>query len=381
MEEIKFNTEFLNEYFRQVIGKEKFYLEDIKRLPELIINANYAKITQHDFDILLNNIPSVQLEGFDLRGLTVTAIVINNWNAATEEEIEKFNNIGLGSILVNSFKSLTTEIIDKLNENFKYFMIRDALANRKHYTYYTKQDMKDILLKMEKIKKLIPDDATDLEKFMTIYKALGMKATYDFDGDSTQDSLPQNFSQVKARIEAERITRSLKGVLIDGKAVCEGFAWSLQKCLDYVGIEARCVAGRTSRESNHEWNQVKIDEEWYNVDLTKDSINIKNKAPLEYCLRSDEYFKEKGYIPDGYRKDIDELEALKPMEQCWQDYFMEEIEDVYSELNEYYENFGKISQRRISLREYKENAENREIDKNILNDIKEVVNSSQVIEI
>lgn len=67
MEEIKFETEFLNEYFRKETRKEKFALEDIRGL-YVFIDGNNEKISQDDLDILMQ-LSNVYLSKIDLSGL------------------------------------------------------------------------------------------------------------------------------------------------------------------------------------------------------------------------------------------------------------------------------------------------------------------------
>ena len=65
------------------------------------------------------------------------------------------------------------------------------------------------------------------------------------------------------------------GALVEGKAVCGGYAESLQYLLQRVGIQSFLVEGTsidpaTMRPENHEWNYVRIDGKYYHVDLTWD---------------------------------------------------------------------------------------------------------------
>ena len=53
------------------------------------------------------------------------------------------------------------------------------------------------------------------------------------------------------------------GALVEGKAVCDGYAESLQYFLQRVGINSFIVTG-----GNHAWNLVEIDGNWYHTDLT-----------------------------------------------------------------------------------------------------------------
>ena len=59
------------------------------------------------------------------------------------------------------------------------------------------------------------------------------------------------------------------GALVDGAAVCEGYAEALQYLLQCAGIQSVQIYG-SSRGENHAWNMVRIDGEYYLTDLTWD---------------------------------------------------------------------------------------------------------------
>ena len=59
------------------------------------------------------------------------------------------------------------------------------------------------------------------------------------------------------------------GVLIEGIAVCEGYAKTMKYLLDKAGIENYIVLG-TANGENHAWNIVNIEEDYYHVDVTWD---------------------------------------------------------------------------------------------------------------
>ncbi|MBQ4232135.1 MAG: hypothetical protein II699_02555 [Lachnospiraceae bacterium] len=59
------------------------------------------------------------------------------------------------------------------------------------------------------------------------------------------------------------------GVLIDGAAVCNGYAETMYLLLNACGIESQVVVGKADGE-NHAWNIVKIDGVWYQLDTTWD---------------------------------------------------------------------------------------------------------------
>lgn len=74
------------------------------------------------------------------------------------------------------------------------------------------------------------------------------------------------------------LSRSAYGALVEGKAVCEGYAEALQCLLQRVGIQSVQVYGygvnpQTGGTENHAWNLVRIDGEYYLTDLTWNDQN------------------------------------------------------------------------------------------------------------
>lgn len=60
------------------------------------------------------------------------------------------------------------------------------------------------------------------------------------------------------------------GALIDGRAVCEGYARATKIIADLAGMECLYVTGDcyNASPSGHAWNLVKVDGEWYQLDVT-----------------------------------------------------------------------------------------------------------------
>ena len=61
------------------------------------------------------------------------------------------------------------------------------------------------------------------------------------------------------------------GALVDGRAVCSGYSSTFQLFMDLIDVECITVHGQgnASREE-HAWNMVRLDGEWYCVDVTWD---------------------------------------------------------------------------------------------------------------
>ena len=78
------------------------------------------------------------------------------------------------------------------------------------------------------------------------------------------------------------------GALVEGVAVCEGYAESLQYLLQRVGIQSVEILGygttdlETETGENHAWNIVRIDGKYYYVDLTWDDHGEENFLSYAY---------------------------------------------------------------------------------------------------
>lgn len=82
-------------------------------------------------------------------------------------------------------------------------------------------------------------------------------------------------------------SHSAAGPLLDGLAVCEGYSRALDILCYLSGIECICISG-TGNGGGHGWNKVKIDGQWYNVDVTwDDPVSTKPVLRYDYFLVSD----------------------------------------------------------------------------------------------
>ena len=111
------------------------------------------------------------------------------------------------------------------------------------------------------------------------------------------------------------------GALVEGEAVCEGYAEALQCLLHRVGIQSFIAIGSsvnpsTGSSEGHAWNTVKIDGKYYHVDLTwndqgsklfrayfnvSDAIILKDHVideasfPLPQCNSLDSFYENNCY--------------------------------------------------------------------------------------
>lgn len=90
---------------------------------------------------------------------------------------------------------------------------------------------------------------TDLDKILIAGMFLSYNTEYDFEENEDESKV---LSQ-----------KSIYGCLINGLAVCVGYSSGYMLLLKAMGIECRYVGS-----SEHAWNQVKIENNWYNIDIT-----------------------------------------------------------------------------------------------------------------
>ena len=78
-------------------------------------------------------------------------------------------------------------------------------------------------------------------------------------------------------------SHEMPGVFLYGIGVCEGIAKAFKYLCDSVGIRSGIVVGNTKGGTTaHAWNQVCIDNEWYNIDVTFDSNLTKYSGDVRY---------------------------------------------------------------------------------------------------
>lgn len=102
-------------------------------------------------------------------------------------------------------------------------------------------------------------------------------------------------------------THNIYGALVQKSVVCEGYAKAYKYILDALNIENILVSGTATNSSNetesHMWNYVKLNGNWYGIDVTWDDPIIiggsqKNNLRHDYFLKGASTF-IKSHIPSG----------------------------------------------------------------------------------
>lgn len=118
---------------------------------------------------------------------------------------------------------------------------------------------------------IIKPGFTDFDKVKAIHDYLALNTAYDYDNFLNETVPPDSYTAY--------------GSLIEGIAVCDGYTKAAQILLDRLDIENEYVVGY-GNGSLHSWNLVKLDSNYYFMDITWDDPvpNIPNYVRYNYFL-------------------------------------------------------------------------------------------------
>ena len=145
--------------------------------------------------------------------------------------------------------------------------------------FYCKDDVEQYEAQIEQVKNQIIsslEGKNDYDRIKTIHNYL--IDTIEYEGDLTQNNI-----------------YDIYGALVKKRCVCEGYAKAFQYLMNEIGIENTMVIGigtnSKNEAENHAWNYVKLNEQWYAVDVTWDDPiitgggRLTNKSRYEYFLK------------------------------------------------------------------------------------------------
>lgn len=108
------------------------------------------------------------------------------------------------------------------------------------------------------------------------------------------DYLTENCKYIESGVEN---IDNAYGCLVDKNANCEGYAKAFKYICDGLNIPCAVTVGNSFDGRNHAWNQVQLDGEWYNVDVTWDDCDDEFVGVHTYFLCDDKDFAS--HYPDS----------------------------------------------------------------------------------
>lgn len=191
--------------------------------------------------------------------------------SAHEEEVRFPESINMAA-----YDKLYTLMLNQESELFcmarMYHMTRKMYSAQISYAADADEyrEMKyELETAAENILSAIPEDADDFEKALYIHDYIVDNCVY-------------------AHEETERDSTAY-GCLVEGRARCEGYSHAFDYLAKALGMQSVLITGESDDGEPHAWNQVEIDGEWYNLDVTWDDYE---ESGLDYVnfLCTDEKF-------------------------------------------------------------------------------------------
>ena len=184
---------------------------------------------------------------------------------------------------------------------------------------YTEENIDNVNTKLslmkEKITKIVDEfsNLSEYEKEVAIHDKLANEITY-----SNDEELPRAY-------------HTAEGTLLEGIGVCDGFTKSLQLIYNMAGIDSIIVLG-TLDNNPHAWNLVKLDDEWYNVDITSsrsiyDDTGIINHAYFNLTHENMDKIADFDKI-----ELLPEANSLKYNFYNYNNYIVDDTQDIHQQL-------------------------------------------------
>lgn len=177
---------------------------------------------------------------------------VKNVNKSDVHDINKYIDSAYGTvdtyrIIIESGEYLAIELNYILSDN--YYVVRKYLHGEEIPD--DKEKAKQIYQTVDGfIESNITGSMSDFDKEIAVHDFIVSNCRYGYPSD-------------------EDAAYTAYGALVLGQGVCDGYAEAFYLIMSCLGVDCDIVVGSTE-EGLHAWNQIELDGEWYNVDLTWD---------------------------------------------------------------------------------------------------------------
>lgn len=222
-------------------------IKDVDKTLEAIDKVGDVTEKRKAFDYL-----SLRLKGNSDKFLKLLAGIDFSVHVHPEMYEIKLNNL-------NSLDIDTLTEIQKNALNYPYmkFKLSDRSVENVEYSY---AEMSAIIIKLQELTAGIDLNSSEMAKFETIYERMTSNIIYDYDCIRKTDRLEEERKRAYEEHEygkgvyfnrliskERREPAGLYGGLVNGKAICAGYALILNMALQRVGIKAKYIAGYPKR--------------------------------------------------------------------------------------------------------------------------------------
>ena len=213
-----------------------------------------------------------------------------------------------------------------------------------HYLTRFEKALDKVRIVGDKLKRYIKKNKikSDMEKVCIVFNYIFKNISYDYEYLNLDKKLKKvGFDNLSA-LEKRKIfrTQTLEGIFTK-KTVCTGFSYIFKMLLEYIGIESNICIGYfkigKGEKVPHAWNQVKIDGDWYNIDISygiehyEEYVRIeKGKIPKYFLLSDDEYYKKYIVSKIGMKNKNTKMKVYN----CDKSYSRTRLKDIFKHIKE-----------------------------------------------
>ncbi len=212
------------------------------------------------------------------------------------------SEVSLKNYKIPSSKEMAYLLVDTYNKDHpEYYSLSKVYAydgfvdkgkiyiSTIYLNYYTGYDRYAFNIMANRFLDAVKDMDTEYEKALALYDMLQTYIEYAYDSLDPQITSSEDM-----------MAYSAYGAIVNGKAVCEGYAEAYQYLLQRLGIECYIVTGDSINGGAHEWNLIKIDGNYYHIDLTWDDADVLGKLWHNYFNITTQRILEGHIIDDPY---------------------------------------------------------------------------------
>ena len=194
-----------------------------------------------------------------------------------QQLMAKNSRINLEQFAIPFERSVGNLIYNVVNENPDLYFVNvgsalvfgnNTIVTYATVSYYDSYDIAAFDAAVEEALSALNDSMSSLQKAIALHEYMVLNCKYD------------TGSPIKSK------SYNAYGALVDGVAVCQGYALAYKYLLNKAGVACYMV---TSDTMNHAWNMVKTDGQYYHVDATFDDPLADRIGYVRhhYLLRSD----------------------------------------------------------------------------------------------
>ncbi len=293
--ELLANPQFNNNPFRYLLEMSGIPIEDeiIPPSPRIISTGDYGlPYTPEQFDRVLDG----NINYFYYSNLTATC------QKAYDILIDAIRNHAESALV----EGCSFNDIDKVTDAISYdhpelFWFKTFSMRGSEVTLFYGASAEETAVLQRRIDEIVPKYLEGIDDSMSAYDA-AIRIHAKVISSVDYDTIALNKQKEEGGPAKDKIDylRTICGVFLDGKAVCEGYARAMQYLLQKCGIECAEDVGYIHKENGesdgaHAWNIVKIDGDYYQLDTTwDDSSNTiqtvkQNDLGFDYfCITTEE---------------------------------------------------------------------------------------------